>query len=80
MAYQSPGAMQPHLSLGRTVAGIAVVSVRRGGVVSIAQSVADFLSGTLVVKLPPPQAHRAPAVPMFSAHDAEFGVPPRRCG
>lgn len=35
---------------------------------------------TLVVKMPPPQAHRAPAVPMFSAGDAEFGVPPRRRG
>lgn len=126
VAYQSLGTMQPHLSLGRTVAGIAVVSVRNGGAVSTAQSVArpvirlaglvvavvaaevmdfdtrwcwvlppgieltliavtpwrqsaaDFLSGTLVIKLPPPQAHRAPATPMFSAHDAEFGVPPRR--
>jgi uncharacterized RDD family membrane protein YckC len=128
VAYQSSGTMKPHLSLGRTVAGIAVVSVRRGGVVSTVQSVvrpvirlagfavaavaadvmdfdtrwcwilppgmeltliavtswrqsvADFLSGSLVVTLPPPQAHRAPAVPMFSAHDAEFGMPPRRRG
>jgi uncharacterized RDD family membrane protein YckC len=126
VAYQSAGTMQPHLSIGRTVAGIAVVSVRNGGVVSTSQSVvrpvirlaafvaaavtgvesgadwfwgvppgiellliavtpwrqsvADLLVGTLVVKMPPPQAHRAPAVPMFSANDAEFGVPPRRRG
>jgi uncharacterized RDD family membrane protein YckC len=123
VAYQSLGTLQPHLSIGRTVAGIAVVSVRNGGAVSTAQSVArpvlrlaalavtgvvmdfdphwgwllppgiellliavtpwrqsgaDFLAGTLVVWMPPPQPHRAPAVPMFSAADAEFGVPPRR--
>lgn len=122
VAYQSLGTLQPHFSIGRTVAGIAVVSVRNGGVVSMAQSVArpvlrlvalvvaalamdfdarwtwilpagaellliavtpwrqsgaDFLVGTLVVRMPPPQPHRAPAVPMFSAGDAEFGVPPR---
>lgn len=125
VAYQSAGTLLPHVSIGRTVAGIGVVSVRNGGVVSTAQSVArpvirlaaivvavvatnfdtrwcwilptgmelflialtpwrqsgaDFLAGTLVVKMPPPQAHRAPAVPMFSAGDAEFGVPPRRRG
>lgn len=39
---------------------------------------ADFLSGTLVVNNPPPQPHRAPAAPMYSATDAEFGYPPRR--
>jgi len=125
VVYQSSGTLRPHLSIGRTVAGIAVVSVRNGGVVSTAQSVArpvirlaavmvagvvmdfdirwcwilptgmeltliavtpwrqsgaDFIAGTLVVKMPPPQGHRAPAGPMFSASDAEFGVPPRRRG
>jgi uncharacterized RDD family membrane protein YckC len=42
------------------------------------QTLSDLLSGTLVVNVPPPQPHRAPAVPMYSATDAEFGVPPRR--
>jgi uncharacterized RDD family membrane protein YckC len=41
------------------------------------QSVADLLAGTLVVNMPQPQPHRAPAVPMYSATDAEFGPPPR---
>lgn len=42
------------------------------------QTLADLLSRTLVVNVPPPQPHRAPAAPMYSAMDAEFGVPPRR--
>ena len=39
---------------------------------------ADRVSGTLVVNTPPLQPHRAPAVPMYSARDAEFGYPPQR--
>jgi uncharacterized RDD family membrane protein YckC len=39
---------------------------------------ADLISGTLVVNTPPLQPHRAPAVPMYSASDAEFGYPPRK--
>ena len=42
------------------------------------QTFADVLSRTLVVNVPPPQPHRAPAAPMYSATDAEFGVRPRR--
>ena len=42
------------------------------------QTVADLLCRTVVVNLPPPQPHRAPAGPMYSATDAEFGVPARR--
>jgi len=42
------------------------------------QSVADLFCRTVVVKTPPPQPHRAPAVPMYSATDAEFGVTPRK--
>ena len=42
------------------------------------RTLTDILTRTLVVKLPPIQPHRAPAVPMFSANDAEFGNPPRR--
>ena len=42
------------------------------------QSFTDRLAHSLVVDLPPPQPHRAPAGPMFSSSDAEFGVPPRR--
>ena len=41
------------------------------------RTLTDILTRTLVVKLPPIQPHRAPAVPMFSANDAEFGNPPR---
>lgn len=42
------------------------------------RTVADFLSRCLVVNAPPLQPHRAPAVPMYSATDREFGYPPRR--
>lgn len=42
------------------------------------QTLSDLLCRTLVVNLPPPQPHRAPAAPMYSATDAEFGLRPRR--
>lgn len=42
------------------------------------QTFADVVSRTLVINVPPPQPHRAPAAPMYSATDAEFGVRPRR--
>ena len=42
------------------------------------QSASDRIARTLVVKLPPPQPHRAPAAPMLSANDVEFGHPPKR--
>jgi uncharacterized RDD family membrane protein YckC len=42
------------------------------------RSLTDRIASTIVVALPPLQPHRAPAVPMFSAHDAEFGTPPKR--
>jgi uncharacterized RDD family membrane protein YckC len=42
------------------------------------RTVTDYLCKTIVVNLPPLQPHRAPAIPMFSANDAEFGNPPKR--
>lgn len=39
---------------------------------------ADLVSGTMVVNTPPPQPHRAPAAPMYSPNDAEFGYPPQK--
>jgi uncharacterized RDD family membrane protein YckC len=45
---------------------------------STRQSVADRLAKSLVVNLPPPHTHRAPAGPMFSESDGEFGHPPKR--
>lgn len=41
------------------------------------QTIADRLSRTLVVNMPPRQPHPAPAIPMFSATDREFGTPPK---
>lgn len=41
------------------------------------QTLADLAARTLVINVPPPQPHRAPAAPMYSATDAEFGVRPR---
>ncbi len=42
------------------------------------QTLADVVSKTLVVNIPPPQPHRAPAAPMYSPSDAEFGVRPHK--
>ena len=42
------------------------------------QTFADMLCRTLVIQQPPPQPHRAPAGPMFSYADAEFGPRPKR--
>jgi hypothetical protein len=42
------------------------------------QTLSDLVSRTLVVNVPPPQPHRAPAAPMYSPTDAEFGVRPGR--
>jgi uncharacterized RDD family membrane protein YckC len=41
-------------------------------------TIADIVARTRVVNTPPPQPHRAPAGPMYSATDAEFGPAPRR--
>jgi len=45
---------------------------------STRQTLSDVVCRTLVVNLPSPQPHRAPAGPMYSPTDAEFGVRPRR--
>jgi uncharacterized RDD family membrane protein YckC len=42
------------------------------------QSFCDRTAGCLVVNLPPPRTHRAPAGPMYSSTDQEFGTPPKR--
>ncbi len=42
------------------------------------RTLTDRVAKTMVVNLPPLQPHRAPAVPMYSANDAEFGSKPRR--
>ena len=40
------------------------------------RTIADLICRTIVIRTPPPQPHRAPAGPMYSATDAEFGVIP----
>jgi uncharacterized RDD family membrane protein YckC len=42
------------------------------------QTVTDMVCRTTVVNSPPLQPHRAPAAPMFSPDDAEFGPKPRK--
>jgi uncharacterized RDD family membrane protein YckC len=42
------------------------------------QSLPDLICHTVVVNSPPVQPHRAVAGPLYSATDAEFGVPPRK--
>lgn len=41
-------------------------------------TLADLVARTRVINTPPPQPHRAPAGPMYSATDAEFGHRPSR--
>ena len=41
------------------------------------QTVSDRAARTVVVNLPEAHSHRAPAGPMFSATDREFGIPPK---
>ena len=43
----------------------------------VPRSLTDRLARSLVVNIPPPQPHRAPAVPMYSATDGEFGPRPK---
>jgi len=70
----------------RSISSIAVMALFLPLLIDLAlitfhrarQSVADLLCDTIVVILPPPQPHRAPAAPMFSASDAEFGYPPKK--
>lgn len=40
------------------------------------RTITDRMVGTIVVKRPPPQPHRAPAYPMYSKRDDEFGPKP----
>jgi uncharacterized RDD family membrane protein YckC len=74
----------PVLSFSRIVSEVqvaaAVLLLELGLLLSLSsrRTGADMLSGTVVVNTPPPQPHRAPAVPMYSASDAEFGYPPRK--
>jgi len=42
------------------------------------ETFADKMAQTIVVNTPTAEPHWAPAVPMFSASDAEFGNPPKR--
>ena len=42
------------------------------------RTLADYVARTIVANVPPLQPHRAPAAPMYSEHDAEFGFPPSR--
>jgi uncharacterized RDD family membrane protein YckC len=44
----------------------------------MSRSVTDRFAHSLVVNIPPPQPHRAPAIPMYSATDAEFGPRPKK--
>jgi len=58
----------------------AVLLLEAGLLFSMAsrRTCADLVSGTLVVNTPPLQPHRAPAAPMYSPNDAEFGYPPQK--
>ncbi len=44
----------------------------------LGRSLTDRIASSLVINIPPPQPHRAPAVPMYSATDNEFGPRPKK--
>jgi len=65
--------------IGQTASGLGIlIDILLISSLPFKQSLADIVCRTLVVNSPPPQPHRAPAGPMYSATDAEFGVRPRR--
>jgi len=65
--------------VGQTALGLALaIDLVLISSLQFKQSLADLICRTLVVNAPPPQPHRAPAGPMYSALDAEFGPTPRR--
>ncbi len=122
IAYQAVTALEPKYALGRTVAGVLLLSTGEDGSLKVwqavvrpsirvlalfafgafgsvvlqdwlfatpiavelalmahtpwRQSVADRVARTIVVRKPPLQPHRAPAYPMFSAKNEEFGPKP----
>jgi uncharacterized RDD family membrane protein YckC len=61
-----------------TLGGLMLIEMTRIETSPTRQSLADRIAGTVVANIPPLQPHRAPAGPMFSAGDAEFGGFPRR--
>jgi uncharacterized RDD family membrane protein YckC len=72
MPYVSPGLL-PTVGMAWLLLDVVLIEFLR-----TRRSMTDHVAGTVVVNLPPPQPHRAPAAPMFSASDAEFGTAPRR--
>lgn len=121
VGYQSAALLWPRVSLGRTVANVAVLSINgsdlsstqalvrpsvRMAMLTVAymagnlqgaewlialpfvielalmahtkerRTLADLIARTWVVNRPPVQPHRAPAYPMYSAKDEEFGPKP----
>jgi uncharacterized RDD family membrane protein YckC len=70
--YMDYGDLRIHVLLPIEVALMLSLPSRR--------TLADFAAGTIVVNAPPPQPHRAPAAPMYSPSDAEFGLPARPPG
>lgn len=72
------GPYEVRLLGGVVLLGLVVAETRLIEHSTTRQGVADRLSKTLVVNMPPPHTHRAPAGPMFSRTDAEFGHPPKR--
>jgi len=70
--YMDYGDLRIHVLLPIEVALMLSLPSRR--------TLADFAAGTIVVNAPPPQPHRAPAGPMYSASDAEFGLPAKPPG
>lgn len=77
------GAVTAH-TIGGAVAAIVVapLAVEIGMMITLPtrQTLSDVLGRTVVVNTPEPQPHRAPAAPMYSVRDAEFGLPPRHTG
>lgn len=74
------GSFAPNLPGADTALVVVPLLVELGMMFTLPtrQTLSDLVSRTVVVNIPPPQPHRAPAAPMYSPSDAEFGVRPRR--
>jgi len=79
-SFWSAAALAVPLAGADTALLIAPILVEMGMMFTLPsrQTLTDLVSKTLVVNIPPPQPHRAPAAPMYSPSDAEFGVRPHR--
>jgi uncharacterized RDD family membrane protein YckC len=74
-ALASPASLDASFAFG--VITLALIETATIATTATRSSIADLIVGSIVIREPPPQTHRAPAGPMYSATDNEFGPAPK---